>query len=941
MQTIKQLPNPFPQLGTPSKKIKIRPIGYDREVEEIKNFVISNMGKQPLIINILGEYGQGKTTFLKFLEAKFNGSRENSWANYLVKILDISEFPPIEDFLLEKQKEAKERGKKGIVIILDEVQMLLDEGNMDKQISRFLNSLRKFADGSIKGLENTLFTLILALSPETDKYFKEKGYYDVEQRRGTYKLVLKDIDYFVAHEMINEYFREMHKQDKHIKPSFGDYFDEAFINAFYILSQDVESSVYGIKRLNGRTLAQIFFILFEEYKKKGSKLDFEDLKEILLGKNQLKFKNYDLQINAEEYEEILKYVEGEPLKKTLEKLVFNPKWHFENEKEKWIMDWMIDDLFKKELISLRECIIVESDDVVEREKIEKQRIYLEGEKWIIFTDYLNEEQKKNLFKLIGPHEIKRVYRLSEEYLERIYGFTDEQTSFSRELKEYFDSRPSEKVSKALQRLGEHLKFKTTSFKEGSQYKFIEGDYQFLDKIKYKIALFYYADDYNNEDFKDYLENVVRGLENTEHDFTIIFTCPYYRNKTLENEEIEIRKMENRIFIENLSRDDLVDILESRNPAIIDEIIIESMKIYVREANKKGFTLALPGFKEKIKNKPSLFRERFIEELEKAWKIETGLKESVKSSILYSEAIDGDGKLQNLARKSLKEFIELDKNDMILGSKFSKYEERFLEMLDIERIEINKKEIENAMNKYLSSYSRFNILDYIPRILEKKHIINIQKDAYKLINQKDYLSEILALFKEGYLIKILSEEDIKTKEEIARLNVILKDLKANSSNHKWDKIAIYNTKLHSIKKILSSKIEVEHLDDLNKDWNELKENLEIKILSVPLSEITPSFAENKVKKVKKYFDENSNLNIDGINEFIKKELRENIKISPEVLEYLKEILDLFIEIDKSYEKDVNLIYKKIENIPEDLNNPNIEKMLSKSSHHNYSPEQIKS
>lgn len=104
-----------------------------------------------------------------------------------------------------------------------------------------------------------------------------------------------------------------------------------------------------------------------------------------------------------------------------------------------------------------------------------------------------------------------------------------------------------------------------------------------------------------------------------------------------------------------------------------------------------------------------------------------------------------------------------------------------------------------MNKYLSSYSRFNILDYIPRILEKKHIINIQKDAYKLINQKDYLSEILALFKEGYLIKILSEEDIKTKEEIARLNVILKDLKANSSNHKWDKIAIYNTKLHSIKK----------------------------------------------------------------------------------------------------------------------------------------------
>lgn len=268
------LPNPFPQLGTPTEKIRIKPVGYEREIEEIRSFVLTNIGKQPLMINIYGEYGQGKTTFLKFLEDKFSGSDSDSWADFLVDSLDISKFSPLEDFLLEKQEEAEEKGKEGIIIILDEMQHVSTEGSLTQEQKDFMNSLRRFADDNIPGLRNSLFTLVLAMHPETEKFFKDHGYYDVEQRRGTFKLVLRDLDYFTAHEMVNEYFKEMHKIDERVKPSFEEYFDEAFINAFYILSQKVELDVNGIRRLNGRTFAQIFFVLFEEYNRKGSKLEF-------------------------------------------------------------------------------------------------------------------------------------------------------------------------------------------------------------------------------------------------------------------------------------------------------------------------------------------------------------------------------------------------------------------------------------------------------------------------------------------------------------------------------------------------------------------------------------------------------------------------------------------------------------------------------------------
>lgn len=928
------LPNPFPQLGTPTEKIRIKPVGYEREIEEIRSFVLTNIGKQPLMINIYGEYGQGKTTFLKFLEDKFSGSDSDSWADFLVDSLDISKFPPLEDFLLEKQKEAEEKGKKGIIIILDEMQHVSTEGGLTQEQEDFMNSLRRFADDNIPGLRNSLFTLVLAMHPETEKFLKDHGYYDVEQRRGTFKLVLRDLDYFTAHEMVNEYFKEMHKIDESVKPSFEEYFDEAFINAFYILSQDVESAVNGIRRLNGRTFAQIFFVLFEEYNRKGSKLEFEDLKSILLGDISLKFRDYPLKIDLETYFDILKFADSEQLKEIVNKFLFNPKWHFEEKEEKTWLKILSD----RGILSLRECIIVDPDEITKYSKMDRTRIYLEGEKWLVFTDFLTPEQKKTLLE---HHEEKRVYRLSEEYLDTIYGFVDEDGEYKGTLREYFKLTPSERVDRVLQKIIENMDgFNITTCKQGPSYKFAEGAYNVLGKIKYNVGIFYYAEKYNKDEFKEYLDNVIKNIENSEHDFVLVLVCPYYRGKLPTRENLEIRKMENRLFIENLSSESLGEILED-NLEEFEDIIRESMKIYVKEAIEKGFTLPLTGFKEKINNKPSLFRDKFIDEISKAWKIELQDLEPMESEILSpsASAIDGNGKLINLARNSLKEFIKVDENDKIRGCMFSKYENRFLELLDIRKDEVNKNEIDSAMKRYFSSFSRFPVSDFITRILEKKNILEIHSDFYKIKKPEDYLQKIIDIMNRGSLATLISRNDLITHEKISSLKIILDELKEKSSSElTWQEVGTYNTKLDSIVRFLDER--AEPLQDIKTDLNLLKEDLDKKFLDISMSDI--EFSEIPEDSfINKYFSEREKFTIefDSFIDFINKEIKEPFNLNQGLLKDIKSILRSIVEIDSSYESVVNHLFEKLGNLENDMKNPKIENLMTDDYSHSYSSNQL--
>lgn len=922
MDDSKNIPNPFPQLGTPTENVKIDPVGYDKELEEIRNLIVSNIGYQPLIINIHGEYGQGKTTFLKFLKRKFDGSDKNPWGNYIVEMEDISKFPPLEQILSEKQKEAKENNKNGIIIILDEMQHISTEDKLSESQRKFLNFLRRFADGNIEGINSNLFTLILSMHPETEKFLKDYGFYDVEQRRGTYKITLKDLDYFMAHEMIRKYFEKMHEKNRQIEPDYKKYFDEAFINAFYILSQHVEYSLYGNRRIDGRTFAQIFFILFEQYKKKGSKLTFDDLKAILLGEYSLKFREVPLTINRAEYEDLMKMAEG--IESEAERFIFNPRWHVETEYDD---PNFLNILFRRGILSCRECVIVDPKELSKFnfKKMEKERVYLNGEKWLVFVDFLTNDEKS---KIKPSNEIFKVYRLSNLYLEKLYNFQAE-TGEIENLKEYYNSKPSKKVEIVydclLSKLVENNPFKRlkkSKCRIGPSYTYIEGPYNILDKIEYKIAIFYYAENYNNDSLDDYLKNVLKELEESDHDMALILICPYC-NQSPPEKNYKVRKMENRVIIDELDEYKLKEMINTNiNLDPIIGVVEDSLKLYINEAVKKGFTLPLTGFKEKIKNKPSLFKENFISEIKRAWEIELKDGEPEHCKILNKEAVDGDGKLKNLARESLKEFIKLDEEDRITGCKLSKYEKNFLNLFGSHKVK--KDDLKLTLNRYFSSYSRFSVEDYISSILEEKNILKVEKGFYQILDPKDFIYEILECLNGTSLLDILSdEENREIREKLATFRVDLDELKS-SSELTPELRGAYNTRFKSIIKILKGKPR----PILDKDVLEkIKEKLESRFIDIKIDDIE-IFNVPKNYYVNEYLTTHKTLKYDMLIYFINKKLNEisaRLNLRKNALNDLKIILNYCQECGNEKIKELTMqISHKLEKI-ENLKNVELEQI----------------
>ena len=62
-----KIENPFPQMGTPSS-YRIKPVGYTKKIEKMLRSIDINIGTKPLFYQIVGEYGQAKTTMLLFLQ---------------------------------------------------------------------------------------------------------------------------------------------------------------------------------------------------------------------------------------------------------------------------------------------------------------------------------------------------------------------------------------------------------------------------------------------------------------------------------------------------------------------------------------------------------------------------------------------------------------------------------------------------------------------------------------------------------------------------------------------------------------------------------------------------------------------------------------------------------------------------------------------------------
>lgn len=834
-----RIANPFPQTGTPGS-ISIEPVGYDKKLNDIKMLVTNNIGYQPLIINICGEYGQGKTTVLKYLENKFKGQ----WANLVVKTEDISQFPDFLSLINSLNDVVIKDRKDGIFLILDEMQHVIVEeegqGLTDNQ-KTFLGLLRNFADNNM-GIDVSNVVLCLAMHPQTKIFFDKNGYSDVEQRKNNFFLNLRDLDYSSAHLIVEKHFHKMNKK-------YDDFFDESFINAFFILLQHIEIKRRNLKTLNGRTFIQLFFNLFELWRNKSKRLSQEDLKEILLGKNDLILDNVPINLaNINEYHEISEGIS--PLEKdTWNEFVFNPKWHLMDDllNLKNIKTKNVTDLTEREYLSKRNALILspeEASDIDvklfdELKYLKSEKIFLNGEKIIYFVDELNNNIMENI-----KNDTKYVYRLKEDYLKLFYGY-DPAESLSDELIEYYHLEPSEKVNLFYEQIDEYISreifdnIKKKNREIGQRYSYLEILHHLIGKIDHKIAIFFYTEGYG-EKFSNYLNDIINEIEDSTFEMGIIFLCPYFNDK-IPQEPHEIRHMNNRLFIVNLEKDEFTHFLRGNtNP--IEKSVSETIRIYTQESVKKGFILPLTGFKEKIGNSYVDFRDIFIQDITNSWKIEMERRSGqniteFESPLIMENGVDGRGAstLNNLARDSLSEFIDLDNKGAIRGLKFSKYEMNFWSLFGSD--EEYKDEIKNAKNRIFSSYSRFDVEIFVKNILEAKFLLKEVNDKYVRIKPSDYISPILSALTNIDLNELSQKHDLVFKELISKLKLLISEMK-------WEDLSdrsFYNYQLDSVlNKLKQYKNENDKgLEKISDKYLELIKKLNMTFLDVQVSDIDVS------------------------------------------------------------------------------------------------------
>lgn len=931
-----KIPNPFPQLGVPGEHIKINPVGYDKEIETIKNLVTTNISIQPIIVNIYGEYGQGKTTFLKYLKGKFT----SEWGDFCVFEKDISNFPDLENDLVLYQKAQEENKKKGIFLILDEMKHISTEGGLSEDQERFLITLRKFVDGNIDGVKSENFALCLAMHPETKVFLRDQGHYDVEQRKGTFSVNLKDVDYYTAYMLVKEHLNEMHIMNPSFSPDIDQFFDESFINAFYVLLSHVEDQNEGLKRFNGRTYSQIMFILFEFYKELQSKLTFECLKDILLGKydDTLKLKDARLSLKDKSLVYEIKDLLNEEEEFIFDKFLFNPRWHFDSEFEN-VEKYVIERLIKKEYLSYRKSIIlsptqlseIKDNELIEGLKtLENERIFLNGEKFIYFVDLAD----KKLLDKLKDYKIHEIYRLEEFYLNEIYSFGFA-SAVSPKLITYFKSDPSKKVKifidnfkKYINEYANFLSVTDNEFKLSDiKYKYLGLEYEIIGNIKHKLAIFFYSDEYSSLGIESYYKDLVSEFEESNFDLGILFVGPYYSGE-LPKGEIYIRKMENRLFIHQFSRNQFISFLEGDIEDLVD-LVGSSVKLYTQEAVEKGFTLPLTGFMEKIKNKPTLFRDKFILDIEKGWKMDISGVESLEKPEILTSGVDGDGRLLKLAVDSLKNFLVLDDGNFIKGSKLSKYEKNFLDLFGDNSVPVD--EINEVKRRYFSSYSRFNIEEYITLILEKKSFLKIEDNRYILLQPTDFLLDILKALDSVDIMELLNkDQDINFKRNIFDFKFVLENLKRGVSKYETGK---FN---YEMRKILS-KIEDLEKGDMN-DFNEIRkiyidfeEKFKLKMGNVSLNDVNVSDLLNLMKNSSKLSYLYKNIDFEKLT---LTELQDKIvdiliseieyEVDRELLFALDEILDrIEVFINENSKDTYNSLKDKIEkiknkNISEDPN-----------------------
>ena len=845
--------NPFPALGNPNSPfVTIDPIGYEYDLSHRIEIINDNITHQPLLIPIIGEWGQGKSTILKFFEKKV---LDNIYKINL-RLENINDFKQnlIESYL--KYEKKKDRYQ-GLIILLDEGQNLVREigdifqlkketGKIAEKFISFLSDLRSFTDNNIEKIDSSKICLIFGLHPEIYKHIKEQAP-DIHQRTHIHLLELNDINFYQAYEIINQIFK---KKGLNIK----DVFDNSVVYSIFALLPSINKKLEEIPRYNGRVFSQIFFELYEYWKKEKKKINLTDLKKILLGNINLKLGEIDIKIpDPQEYYKIINSSGYDP--ELFDYFIFNPTWLFKDEispnlnffferyKNNLFIEregYLLDYNEKRQIFKKLDSQLLDSLNNLDYEEI----FWNNGHKVILFTEEYMQSQKEiqHFFK---EYDFKKIiiFRLNDIILKKIYGFIPGLKSpYTNVLQNYFKKTPLEKV----EQMRNIIKGFTKPYFTGKKVKDIETEehkipylnfsYEFFKEKKNDISLFYYPKGWDLH-LKEYLYIIKDKLkEDPNTDFIIIFCDPYVDKSIIDtidkDEKIsEFRKSNNRIFINIFDRNTLGNLLKNKDFNIFRETIENCRSSFFIESLNEGYLIPLTGIK--LNSTHNNAHELLFSDIKTSIELEIdkklnplsynedkyeffsiqGYKEGTKKGKISKKQtkkyIYIQGFPQRFIKSTLYQFFQFKEEAekiqslKIIGSKLSKYEKNILDII-YDKDLLKNKDFENIINKYYNVNSRIDPYIFLVSILELRNIIETEKLKGKIIRinllkTRDMVNRIGDFISEREdVVNLLNEnEKISNNALIQSLNNFKEQYNDEYDTRDYNTCSINNTYLKNI------------------------------------------------------------------------------------------------------------------------------------------------
>lgn len=775
-----ELTNPFPQMGTYGPN-RVDVVGYDEKLNSLINTITGNTGSQPLFFRIIGEFGQGKTTLLRMIESKLS-----RYSNIKTVWWDIAQESDFKKVVKARYKELDEKQK--LVFLIDESQEFVERTKNKLQLSQeemmFLKTIRDFSDGRIENVDSSKIAIVLALHPESDirMFGPGKGRLDLAER-GREVLELSDLDYYMAMAIADKYFTANNMR-------IANFFDESVIYATYAIQSYVDEELIGKNRKNGRTFVQILFKMFELIsQKKYNKIGRHELIEILTSRPPLITISMEVEGKTKEVPLVLpgisKYAEitqqfDHATKDRFDYFLFNPRWHFKHELETKFPT----EIKEAKYLNRREAIVIQERNYREFlsnletheqniiESFPKERIFLNNEPtYLVFCEGISTALKKKIDSII---KIEPVYRISDEYLIQIYKWSPSvKSEYSELLAKYSISSTQQK----RELIFDKTRYKTYQCSKGQMRHYYQiTTFEPLKDVRFEVAFFYYPVGYPSK-LKIFIKDIIGELNDLSVDYAVLLIDPYVNLSAegitrIETEEfIEIRKLQNRLFIFNFKSTDEFGQFLFTPTKFLEKLFHESAIPFLNEAEEKGLSERFLGIQSKIHQSQENLINAICTDIKNSMDIESiylwmNVKQPIDSELIKEDAFT----IKDIGKKTYEKYVRLDDNLKIIGAVISPMERTIFSLLPNQKTSLF--EIEKNLKKYVASYSRINVIKLAIQALGVRGLISIDENE-KI--QKNNPSKLLTNMK-NKLEKIRKTECFLTTKQKDKLEVIKRKIR---------------------------------------------------------------------------------------------------------------------------------------------------------------------